>query len=71
MSGKYKTADQFVADMRLIFRNAMTYNRSDSDIYGAADNLMKQFEKKAAKLKKGGAPAVAGAAAAPGQPPKR
>ena len=25
-SGEYASPDQFVADMRLVFRNAMTYN---------------------------------------------
>ena len=37
--------------MRLIWKNAMTYNRPDSDIYETAEKLAKLFEKKIAKIK--------------------
>jgi len=51
-SGKYGTAEKFASDVRLVWKNAMTYNRSDSDIYMTADLLSKLFEKKFAKIKK-------------------
>ena len=37
--------------MRLIWKNAMTYNRPDSDIFETAEKLAKLFEKKIAKIK--------------------
>jgi hypothetical protein len=65
--GKYNTPDKFAADVRLVWKNAMTYNRPDSDIYSTADKLSTVFERKFAKIK--GAtkpPAGVGAGAAPG-----
>jgi len=50
--GKYSSAEKFASDVRLVWKNAMTYNRSDSDIYMTADLLSKLFEKKFAKIKK-------------------
>eukprot|EP00456_Euglypha_rotunda_P053871 TRINITY_DN4351_c0_g1_i8.p1 TRINITY_DN4351_c0_g1~~TRINITY_DN4351_c0_g1_i8.p1 ORF type:complete len:141 (+),score=36.36 TRINITY_DN4351_c0_g1_i8:122-544(+) len=44
--------DKFAADVRLVWRNAMVYNRPDSDIYQTAEKLSKLFERKFAKLKK-------------------
>jgi hypothetical protein len=61
--GKYPTPEKFAADVRLVWKNAMTYNRPDSEIYITADKLSKLFERKFAKLKKPGAP---GAPAGPG-----
>lgn len=49
---KYADVAQFVADVRLTFKNAMTYNRVGSDIYVIADRLGKQFEKKISQIKK-------------------
>jgi len=51
-SGKYASPDKFAGDVRLVWKNAMTYNRSDSDIYTTAETLSKLFEKKFAKIKK-------------------
>jgi len=44
--GKYPNADKFAADVRLVWRNAMTYNRPDSEIYRNAEKLAKLFERK-------------------------
>lgn len=49
--GKYSTANDFAKDMRMIWKNAMTYNRPDSDIFETAEKLAKLFEKKIAKIK--------------------
>jgi len=54
--GKYPAADKFAADVRLVWSNAMTYNRPDSDIYQTADKLSKLFERKWAKVQKDGGP---------------
>lgn len=70
IGNKYKNTEAFAADVRLVWKNAMTYNRADSGIYQTADNLAKLFEKKIVKAKKGGAPA-AGAAATPSSTTKR
>lgn len=50
--GKYTGHDKFAHEMRLVWKNAMTYNRSDSEIYATAEKFSKQFEKKYANLKK-------------------
>jgi len=53
VSGKYQNnAEKFAADVRLVWKNAMTYNRSDSEIYMTADQLRILFEKRFTKLKK-------------------
>lgn len=49
--GKYGGSADFAKDMRLIWKNAMTYNRPDSDIFETAEKLAKLFEKKVAKIK--------------------
>ena len=49
--GKYGSPSDFAKDMRLIWKNAMTYNRPDSDIFETAEKLAKLFEKKMAKIK--------------------
>lgn len=59
--GKYNTPDKFAADVRLVWKNAMTYNRPDSDIYSTADKLSKVFERKFAKIKGANKPPGAGA----------
>lgn len=51
-SGKYIDPESFASDVRLVWRNAMKYNRSDSDIYQTAEKLSKLFEKRFAKVKK-------------------
>ncbi|KAG7575535.1 Bromodomain-like superfamily [Arabidopsis thaliana x Arabidopsis arenosa] len=43
-SGTYSTPSEFSADVRLTFRNAMTYNPSDNNVYRYADTLSKFFE---------------------------
>ena len=60
--GKYLTPEKFATDVRLVWKNAMTYNRPDSEIYITADKLSKLFERKFAKIKK------TGGAGAPGAP---
>eukprot|EP00823_Brevimastigomonas_motovehiculus_P009365 TRINITY_DN902_c0_g1_i2.p1 TRINITY_DN902_c0_g1~~TRINITY_DN902_c0_g1_i2.p1 ORF type:complete len:215 (-),score=51.29 TRINITY_DN902_c0_g1_i2:319-939(-) len=49
--GKYPSPEKFAADVRLVWKNAMTYNRADSDIYHTAEKLGKLFEKRFNKLK--------------------
>jgi len=49
--GKYGSPSDFAKDMRLIWKNAMTYNRPDSDIFETAEKLAKLFEKKFGKIK--------------------
>jgi hypothetical protein len=56
--GAYSSPEKFAADVRLVWKNAQTYNRADSGIYQTADALSKLFEKKFGKVKKGGAPAA-------------
>jgi bromodomain-containing protein 3 len=51
LAGEYSNPNKFAADFRLIYKNAQTYNRSDSDIYKTAEMLARIFEKKWAKLK--------------------
>ena len=38
--------------VRLVWANATTYNRPDSNIYIVADKLKRQFERKFSKIKK-------------------
>lgn len=52
--GKYSNPGAFATDVRLIWKNAMTYNRSDSGIFDIASKLAKQFEKKFQKVRKAG-----------------
>jgi len=52
LEGKYSSPAAFSADVRLVWKNAMTYNRPDSDIYDTADKLGKLFEKKFATISK-------------------
>jgi len=50
-AGKYSSVDKFASDMRLVWKNAMTYNRQDSEIYSTAEGLSKLFEKRFIKIK--------------------
>lgn len=57
-AGRYGgSTEKFAADVRLVWKNAMAYNRQDSEIWTTADNLSRVFEKKFAKIKKSVAPA--------------
>jgi len=51
-NGKYANAEKFAADVRLVFKNAMTYNEDGSGIYVVAENLSKQFERRYARITK-------------------
>lgn len=51
-SGQYATADAFAYDMRLVWKNCMTFNHPDSDLYKVAEKLSKKFEKAYIKIKK-------------------
>jgi len=53
-AGKYPTPDHFAKDVRLVWKNATTYNRPDSEIYITADKLKKQFEKRFQRISKSG-----------------
>jgi len=50
--GKYPTPEKFCADVRLVWKNAMTYNRPDSEIHKTAEDMSKAFEKKYARIKR-------------------
>jgi len=51
-SGKYPNSDAYAHDVKLVWKNAMEYNRADSDIYRTAHQFHKSFESKFKKLKK-------------------
>jgi len=51
-TGKFKTIEDFAAPVRLVWKNAMTYNRKDSAIYADASLLSKFFERKLKKAMK-------------------
>ncbi|KAI3457155.1 hypothetical protein Pfo_013818 [Paulownia fortunei] len=46
----YKSPEEFAEDVRLTFRNAMTYNPKEQDVYVMAEQLSKIFEDKWAHL---------------------
>lgn len=46
IDGTYKTPDDFISDMRLVFRNAFVYNRQGTDVWNMAEKLSRQFEQK-------------------------
>ncbi|KAL3632759.1 hypothetical protein CASFOL_025743 [Castilleja foliolosa] len=48
----YKSPVEFAEDVRLTFRNAMTYNPKEQDVYVMAEQLSKIFEDKWADMKK-------------------
>lgn len=43
---KYKTNDEFVADMRLIWKNCMLYNEDGSDFHALAEELMEKLNER-------------------------
>lgn len=43
-TGKYATTVDFASDVRLVWKNAKTYNQEGSEIYDAAHSLEKEFE---------------------------
>lgn len=50
--GAYETADKFASDMRLVFKNAITYNHmKESPVHMAAKELSTKFEEKIRILK--------------------
>ena len=51
-NNKYLNADSFASDIRLVFKNAKTYNTPGSGIYVVAENLHKQFERRFARITK-------------------
>eukprot|EP00954_Amorphochlora_amoebiformis_P011798 921731-Amorphochlora_amoeboformis.AAC.2 len=52
MAGKYATCYDFAEDVRLVWRNAQTFNMVGSPIYKTSVTLQRFFEKKFAKLSK-------------------
>mmetsp|Transcript_317 Transcript_317/g.838 ORF Transcript_317/g.838 Transcript_317/m.838 type:complete len:226 (+) Transcript_317:189-866(+) len=52
LEGFYSTANDFAADVRLVWSNAQKYNRPESDIYKMAETLSKFFDKKFTKVTK-------------------
>lgn len=52
--GRYSSTELFAKDVRLIWRNAMTYNRPDSDIYATADKFKRLFDRRFSKIAKTG-----------------
>ena len=48
--GKYKSIHDVADDVRLIWKNCMTYNADGSDFYILAQNMSRKFEDKFAKL---------------------
>eukprot|EP00461_Guttulinopsis_vulgaris_P003584 UN03585 len=51
-SGRYATPEHFAKDVRLVWKNATTYNRPDSEIYITAERLRKLFDKRMSKITK-------------------
>eukprot|EP00485_Elphidium_margaritaceum_P008763 CAMPEP_0202702044 /NCGR_PEP_ID=MMETSP1385-20130828/15080_1 /ASSEMBLY_ACC=CAM_ASM_000861 /TAXON_ID=933848 /ORGANISM="Elphidium margaritaceum" /LENGTH=555 /DNA_ID=CAMNT_0049359605 /DNA_START=35 /DNA_END=1702 /DNA_ORIENTATION=- len=49
---RYSSADAFASDIRLVFNNAKKYNTPGSGIYMIAENLLKQFERRFARITK-------------------
>lgn len=48
----FKTVEEFYADVKLVWANAMKFNQPGSVIYASAEKLMKMFDKKFAKTLK-------------------
>jgi len=48
--GKYKSIHDAADDVRLIWKNCMTYNADGSDFYNLAQTMAKKFEEKFEKL---------------------
>ena len=49
-SGAYKSIHEAAADVRLIWKNCMTYNADGSDFYLLAEDMSKKFEEKFSKI---------------------
>jgi hypothetical protein len=52
-AGKYATTTEFGGDVKLVWRNAKTYNQEGSEIYDAAAKLEAEFESKFAPIARG------------------
>lgn len=52
-SGVYKDMDEFRAEVRLVFENAILYNGEKSDVGEMASDMLKSFEREYAVLQKG------------------
>jgi hypothetical protein len=48
---KYTSLDQFNNDMQLIWKNAMTFNKVDSDIFNTAETLKQVYDKQYLSLR--------------------
>jgi len=48
--GKYNSASDAASDVRLVWKNCMTYNADGSDFYKLADSYNKRFEERYQKL---------------------
>jgi len=59
-NGKYKDLEEAANDVRLVWKNCMTYNQEGSDFYILAENMNKKFEDKFSKIEKDLASAAAG-----------
>mmetsp|Transcript_26392 Transcript_26392/g.76161 ORF Transcript_26392/g.76161 Transcript_26392/m.76161 type:complete len:214 (+) Transcript_26392:94-735(+) len=51
-NGKYKDIEDAANDVRLVWKNCMTYNQEGSDFYILAENMSKKFEDKFTKIEK-------------------
>lgn len=49
--GKYSCCEEVANDIRLVWRNCMTYNADGSDFYRLAESYSKRFEERYQKLK--------------------
>jgi hypothetical protein len=52
-SKAYSTVDDVIRDVKLVWRNAFTYNPKGSSIYKFAQVLSKEFEKLVSAAKRG------------------
>ena len=59
-NGKYKDLEEAANDVRLVWKNCMTYNQEGSDFYILAENMNKKFEDKFSKIEKDLASSAAG-----------
>lgn len=57
-TGFYKSVHDAANDVRLVWKNCMTYNADGSDFFVLAENFAKRFEDKFAKLLKDHASAI-------------
>lgn len=51
-NGKYKELEEAANDVRLVWKNCMSYNQEGSDFYILAENMSKKFEDKFSKIEK-------------------